>query len=120
MKRKGHCENASTTWSGCWSVNDKDMEDFVDKNALGPLFVALADRCLEESTGILTMIHPTIALTNPSGQYERMVLAQRFHIHTVLTCHQPGQINMSQNTSINESIVVVRTVRRREATNPVH
>ena len=88
--------------------NDNDMEDFADENALGPLFVGLADRCLEASTGILTMVHPTIALTNPSGQHERIVLAQRFHIHTVLTCHQPGQINMSQDTSINESVIVLR------------
>ena len=53
-------------------------------------------------------MHPTIALTNPSGQQERQILAQRFHIHTVLTCHQPRNINMSQKTSINESIVVMR------------
>ena len=36
------------------------------------------------------------------------MLAQRFHIHTVLTCHQPGQTNLSQNTYINESIVVAQ------------
>ena len=36
------------------------------------------------------------------------MLAQRFHIHTVLTTHQPGNINMSQETNINESIVVMR------------
>ena len=88
--------------------NDKDMEDFVDKNALGPLFVALADQCLEASNSTLTMVHPTIALTNTSGQSERIVLARRYYIHTVLTCHQPRQINMSQNTKINESIIVAR------------
>ena len=88
--------------------NDKEIEDFVDKNALGSLFVALADQCLKASTGTLTMVHPTIVLTNPSGQDERIALAKRYHIHTVVTCHQPGQINMSQNTSINESIIVAR------------
>ena len=86
--------------------NDRDMEGFMDKNSLGPLFVALADRCVEATDGILTMVNPTIALTNPSGQDERRILAQRYHIHTVLTCHQPGQGNLSQNTSINESIIV--------------
>ena len=54
------------------------------------------------------MINPTIALSGTSGLQERQTLAERFHIHTVLTCHQPGNINMSQNTSINESIVVMR------------
>ena len=88
--------------------SDADMNDFVDKNSLAPLFVALADKCLFTSNSTLTMVHPTVALTNPSGRQERAILAQRYHIHTVLTSHQPGQINMSQNTSINESIIVTR------------
>ena len=88
--------------------SDRALDDFVDKNSLAPLFVALADKCTAKRDGILTMVHPTIALTNPSGQRERQILAQRFHIHTVLTCHQPGNINMSHNTSINESIIVMR------------
>ena len=97
--------------------NEKDMEDFVDKNALGTLFVALADRCLEASTGILTMIHPTIALTNPSGQYERMVLAQRYHIHTVLTGRWPREFTLSQNVEIDECMVIaVRHVGSRPST----
>ena len=97
--------------------NDKDMEDFVDKNALGPLFVALADRCLEASTGVLTMIHPTIALTNPSGQYERKVLAQRYHIHTILTGRWPREFTLSQNVEIDECMVVaVRHVGNRPST----
>ena len=36
------------------------------------------------------------------------ILAQRYHIHTVLTCHQPGQVNLSQSTGINESIIVAK------------
>ena len=85
--------------------NDKDMENFVNKNSLGPLFVALADRCLA-AQGVLTIVHPTIALTNSSGLDERVVLAQRYHIHTVLTCHNPGQSNLVQHSNINESIIV--------------
>ena len=88
--------------------SDGDMDDFVDKNSVRPLFAALAERCLDSQTGIMTTVLPTIALTATSGQQERRVLAQRFHIHTVLTCHQPGQINLSQNTNINESILVAR------------
>ena len=87
---------------------DQGLTDFADKNALGPLFVALADKCLQASSSVLTLIHPTIALTNPSGQDERVVLAQRFHIHTILTCHHPGNINMSQHTNVNESIIVAK------------
>ena len=86
--------------------NDKELEDFVDKNSMGPLFVALADKCLTAPQGVLTYIRPTIALTAPSGQNERIVLAQRYHIHTIVTSHLPGQINMVQNTNINESVIV--------------
>ena len=97
--------------------NDKDMDDFVDKNALEPLFTALADRCLTDNDGVVTMINPTVALCAPSALEKRRILAQRFHIHTVLTCHQPGQTNMSQNTSINESIIVaIRHDRAKPAT----
>ena len=86
--------------------NDTAMEDFADKNSIAPLFVGIADKCLNDS-GTLTMINPTIALTTTSGRKERELLAQRYHIHTILTCHE-GTGNMSQNTSINESIIIAK------------
>ncbi len=88
--------------------NDQTLTGFVNKNALRPLFVALSDRCLHGTRGILTMINPTVALSSTSGLHARRILAQRYHIHTVLTCHQPGQGNMSQNTNINESLIVAK------------
>ena len=87
---------------------DPDLMEFADKNSIEPLFVGLADHCVERSDGALTMINPTVALTAPSAQRKRLTLARRFHIHTVLTSHQPQNINLSQHTSINESIVVMR------------
>ncbi len=90
---------------------DPELKNFGSRNTVAPCFVMLADRCLPEDVGTLTMINPTIALSAPSGLNERKTLAQRFHIHTVLTCHQPGQINLSQNTSINESIIVAQRIR---------
>ncbi len=87
---------------------DSRMEGFGDKNSIRPLFVALADKCLDPEDGVLGMINPTIALTTTSGRQERIVLAQRFHIHTLVTCHQPGQISLSQNTAINESMIIAR------------
>ncbi|MCY3693360.1 MAG: DEAD/DEAH box helicase family protein [Chloroflexota bacterium] len=86
--------------------NDKDMDDFVDKNTIHPPFVALADRCLRETDGILTMVTPTVALCAPSGLNERRVLAQRYHIHTVLTGRWPREFTLSQNVEIDESIIV--------------
>ena len=87
---------------------DPELVGFVDKNSIEPLFVGLADHCLDRTNGILTMVNPTIALTAPSARLKRMALARRYHIHTVLTSHQPRDFNMSQNTNVNESIVVMR------------
>ena len=86
--------------------NDSALADFVDKNSLAPLFIALADKCAANTDSVMAMINPTIALCNPSGLDERRILTQRWHIHTVMSCHQPGNVNLSQNTNINESIIV--------------
>ena len=87
---------------------DPSLMDFSDKNSIRPLFVALAGAVQKRPDGVVSMINPTIALSSISGLRERQILAQRFHIHTVVTCHQPRNINMSQQTSINESIIVMR------------
>lgn len=94
------------TMRGALILNDPPMEDFGDKNSIAPLFVALADKCASDSDGVLAMIHPTIALSNPSGLGERRILAQRFHIHTVLGLHVPGQVNLSEGAGLNECIIV--------------
>ena len=88
--------------------NDPAFNDLASRNTIRPLFIGLADKCLRQKDGILTMISPTIALSGPSGIGERRILAQRYHIHTVLSCHQPAQVNLSQHTGVNESIVVMR------------
>ena len=93
---------------------DPDLKGFADKNSIGPLFVALAEHLQKGPDGVVSMINPTIALSAISGLRERQILAERFHIHTVLTCHQPGNINLSQGTNINESLVVMR----RHGTSP--
>ena len=87
---------------------DPELRNFVTRRAVAPLFVSQAEKSLDRESGILAMINPSIMFSSTSGLQERRILAERFHIHTVVTCHQPGNINMSQNTTINESIVVAR------------
>ena len=86
--------------------HDPGMEGIIDKNSIRPTFVALAEKCLDAKNGVLSLINPTIALTGTSGVTERKILAERFHIHTILTSHDPSQINLSRGTNINESIVI--------------
>ena len=97
--------------------SDNDMDDFVDKNAMEPLFTALADRCLRDVGGVLTMINPTVALCAPSALDKRKIIAQRYHIHTVLTGRWPREFTLSQNVEIDECMVVaVRHVGSRPST----
>ena len=94
---------------------DPGLEGFADKNSIAPLFEALADHIQKPSGGIVTMIIPTVALSATSSLNKRKLFSERFHIHTILTCHQPRKINLSQNTAINESILVMQ---RHEAGSP--
>ena len=97
------------------------MTGFGDKNSIGPLFVALADHCVKQHDGVVTMIEPTIALTTPSGLKERQVLAQRYHIHTVLTGRWPREFTLSQNVEIDECIVIaVHHAGNRPPTQFIH
>ena len=96
--------------------SDAELQDFVDKKTIEPLFTALADKCVSAQDGVFTMINPTVTLSIPSAQGKRRILAQRWHIHTILTSHQAGNINLSQNTGINESVIVA--TRRNGAVPP--
>ena len=99
---------------GALVQSDTELDGFVNKTSIGPLFEALAEKCADATRGVVAMVWPTIAFTGPSTQYKRQVLAKRFHIHTLLTCHQPGDINLSQNTSINESLIVAQRDESRD------
>ena len=101
--------------------SDEAMDGFVDKNSIQPLFVALADNIVERSDGILTMVSPTIAFTAPAGLQMRLTLAERFHIHTVLTGRWPREFSLSQNVEIDESIIVAtRSEGNQDPTRFVH
>ena len=98
--------------------NDPELDGFVSKTSIGPLFEALAEKCSDAVNGIVAMVRPTVVLAGPSAFHMRQIYAKRFHIHTLLTCHQPGEINVSQKTSINESLIVVRRHEPKEGPTP--
>ena len=87
---------------------DPGIVGLVDKSSIEPLFVGLADHCLNRKDGVLAMINPTVSLSAPSAFGKRLLLARRYHVHTILTCHDPKQPNLSQNTGLNESVIVMR------------
>ncbi len=88
--------------------------DSLDKNSVQPMFTALADLCIPRDEGVLSMIVPTIALTAPSGETERKFLAERYHIHLIMTSHVHNDRNMAGEINANHSLVVCK--RRK----PIH
>ena len=93
---------------------DNEVSDLVAKSALEPMFVALAEKCVDQN-GIFTEFIPTVTLCAPSALDKRIILAKRFHIHTIFTVHNTIDKNLSQDVNINESILILR---RCEGTKP--
>ncbi len=98
------------TLEGFLETADRPLREFLDPNSLRPRFTALADLCLDREEGVFSTVLPTTALTAMSGLPERLELARRFHIHTILTHLGTADVNLSQGThrEMNESIVVMR------------
>ena len=87
--------------------SDPSLDGVLDKNSVRPMFETLAGRCLaEDDTGVIAMVAPTVIATAASAAAMRPWMAERFHLHTVLTNFATRDGNLSQNTDINESIFV--------------
>ena len=87
---------------------DGAMKDVITANSIATFFTPLADTLLSDSKGTLAKVIPTTACTNTSGLAERRFLAERFHIETVVTSHDPRRPNFSENTAIHESLLICR------------
>ena len=74
-------------------------------------FMVLGDKILREDGGTLAVVLPTVMATNPAALHTRRYLAQRFHIDTIVSSHDPGRIFFSENTSIGEVLLVCRRWR---------
>ncbi|MYD92853.1 MAG: hypothetical protein F4Y02_04010, partial [Chloroflexi bacterium] len=98
--------------------NDPELDGFVSKTSIGPLFEALAEKCADATNGVVAMVRATIVLTGPAALQMRRIYAQRFHIQTLLTCHQPGNVNLSQGAGINESLIIARRHDPADGTSP--
>ena len=72
-------------------------------------FMVLADKFLrEDGVASLAVVLPTVMATNPAASQTRKYLAQRFHIDTIVSSHDPSRIFFSENTSIGEVLLVCR------------
>ncbi len=71
-------------------------------------FCVLADGMLGKDAGTLAAVLPGTVLTGPSGFGLRQFLGDRFYVDSIITSHDPERINMSENTSIGEALIVCR------------
>ena len=71
-------------------------------------FLVLADQLGNDSSATLAVVLPTAIATNPAASGTRKYLAENFHVDTIVSSHDPERINMSENTSIGEVLIVCR------------
>ena len=77
--------------------------------SFGTYFIPIADKLLSDS-GTLAVVLPFSACTGPSGRFVRNLLTdpERFQVELVITSHDNRRINFSENTTIHESLIIVR------------
>ncbi len=74
----------------------------------GGAFTVLAEKMLTGDTDTLALVLPSVVPTAPGNLELRKYLAQRFHIDTIVSSHDPARIFFSENTSIGEILLICR------------
>ena len=74
----------------------------------GGAFTVLADSLLKTDTGTLALVLPSVVPTAPGNLALRRFLAERFHVDTIVSSHDPTRIFFSESTSIGEILLVCR------------
>ena len=77
----------------------------------GGAFTVLAEKMLKNDAGTLALVLPSVVPTAPGNLELRKYMAQRFHIDTIVSSHDPDRISFSENTSIGEILLVCRRWR---------
>lgn len=91
---------------------DSSAGHVIDSTSVETFFAPLAEALVNTTNGVLGQIMPTTSCIGAAASEKRKFLADRFHIDTVVTTHDPKVINFSENTSIHESLLLCR--RRNE------
>ena len=87
-------------------ASDEPAGRLIDINSIRTFFTPLIHSVLDADGGVLAKILPMTACTAASGVQERQFLASRFWIKFVVMCHDPKNINLSQETKINECLLI--------------
>ncbi len=74
---------------------------------LGSVFVALADRWLKPD-GRLAFVLPAAVVSGEAWGDTRKLIAERYHLETVISSHDAERPNFSENTSLSEILFIAR------------
>ena len=74
----------------------------------GNSFLVLAEHIAKSRNSAIAAVLPMVTATNASSLDIRRFLAERFHVETVVTSHDPSRLYFSENTSISEMLLVCR------------
>ena len=93
-------------------IKDREKALFANKpvhlsNNGGP-FLYLAEFLAKPDAGTVAVVLPLVGATNYATMGMRQHLAQRFHVETIVTSHDPERIYFSENTDIGEMLVICR------------
>ena len=80
----------------------------VDLSHNGGAFLYLAESIVKNDKGGVAAVLPLVGATNYSTQGIRRHLAEKFHIETIVTSHDPERIYFSENTDIGEMLLICR------------
>ena len=101
-------------------LRDPGAGSCITANSIGTFFNPLADQFIRDSKGVLAMVIPTTACTGAGAAASRKFLSERFHIKTIVTSHDPGRPNFSENTGIHESLLICRRRTEGMLSQPSH
>ncbi|MDE0509389.1 MAG: DEAD/DEAH box helicase family protein [Gammaproteobacteria bacterium] len=87
---------------------DLNAASAITTNSISTFFTPLADKLLNNDSGVLAKVVPATACVGASSIAERKFLASRFHIERIVTTHDPKRINFSENTTIHECLLICR------------
>ena len=71
-------------------------------------FLFLADFISKPDSSTIAAVLPLTSATDKSGSEMRSHLANRFHIETIVSSHDPERIYFSENTAIGEILLICR------------
>ncbi|MDR0736199.1 MAG: hypothetical protein LBF51_05100, partial [Zoogloeaceae bacterium] len=81
---------------------------------LGSVFMAIADKHLRTG-GRMAFILPVALATGEAWAVSRKMIADGYHLETVIVSHDAARPNFSENTDLSEIMFIARKLKKNEA-----